>query len=179
MAQQCFTPSQAAVNLRLTQLFGAIVEWFVKKEYCLAKGGCREFLTLPPTRRCSKAKGRNTRRILRSVNSSEVAFYPYTSFMADEDIVLEEAMENLKQAGQRIRATQSLMRSQGMTEGENHRDLLTRLSTALAMTEVAYLEARRRRDLYLAGGLLIALVRGYAGSRRRRLRRIRPCHALG
>ena len=60
--------------------------------------------------------------------------------MADEDSVLEEAMDNLKEAGQRIRATQSLMRSQGMTEGENHRDLLTRLSTALAMTEAAYLE---------------------------------------
>ena len=45
--------------------------------------------------------------------------------MADEDTVLEEAMDNLKAAGQRIRATQSLMRSQGMTDGENHRDLLT------------------------------------------------------
>ena len=32
------------------------------------------------------------------------------------------------------------MRSQGMAEGENHRDLLTRLSRALAMTEAAYLE---------------------------------------
>jgi hypothetical protein len=73
--------------------------------------------------------------------------YPYTSFMADEDTVLEEAMENLKEAGQRIRATQGLMRSKGMTDGENYRDLLTRLSTALAMTEAAYLEARRRRDL--------------------------------
>jgi len=31
-----------------------------------------------------------------------------------------------------------------MTEGENRRSLLTRLSTALAMTEAAYLEARRR-----------------------------------
>jgi hypothetical protein len=59
--------------------------------------------------------------------------------MADEDTVLEEAMEYLKEAGQRIRAT--------MTDGENHRDLLTRLSTALAMTEAAYLDARRRRDL--------------------------------
>jgi hypothetical protein len=39
------------------------------------------------------------------------------------------------------------MRSQGMMEGEDYRDLLTRLSTALAMTEAAYLEARRRRDL--------------------------------
>jgi hypothetical protein len=67
--------------------------------------------------------------------------------MADEVTVLEEAMDNLKEAGQRIRATQSLMRSQGMIDGENHRDLLARLSTALATTEAAYLEARRRRDL--------------------------------
>ena len=66
--------------------------------------------------------------------------------MADEDTVLEEAMDNLKEAGQRIRATQSLMRSQGMTDVENHRDLLTRLSTGLAMAEAAYLESRRRRD---------------------------------
>ena len=56
-------------------------------------------------------------------------------------------MDNLKEAGQRIRATQSLLRSQGMNEGENYRDLLTRLSTALAMTEAAYLEARRLMDL--------------------------------
>ena len=81
--------------------------------------------------------------------------------MADEDTVLDEAMDNLKEAGQRIRATQSLMRSHGMADGENHRDLLTRLSTALAMTEAAYLEARRRRDLYLAAGLR-GLDRGYA-----------------
>jgi predicted RNase H-like HicB family nuclease len=67
--------------------------------------------------------------------------------MAHEDTILEEAMDNLKEAGQRISATQSLMRSQGMTEGEDYRDLLKRLSTALAMTEAAYLEARRRRDL--------------------------------
>ena len=72
---------------------------------------------------------------------------PYTWVMADEDTVLDEAMDNLKEAGQRIRATLSLMRSQGMSEGEDYRDLLTRLSTALAMTEAAYLEARRRRDL--------------------------------
>jgi hypothetical protein len=76
-----------------------------------------------------------------------MALGPYTLVMADEDSVLEEVMDNLKEAGQRIRATQSLMRSQGMTDGENHRDLLSRLSTALAMTEAAYLEARRRRSL--------------------------------
>jgi hypothetical protein len=67
--------------------------------------------------------------------------------MANEDTVLEEATDNLKEAGQRIRATQSLMRSQGMTDGENYRELHMRLSTALAMTEAAYLETRRRRDL--------------------------------
>jgi hypothetical protein len=67
--------------------------------------------------------------------------------MAEEDTVLEEAMDNLREAGQRIRATQNLMRARGLTDGENYRDLLTRLSTALAMTEAAYLEARRRRDL--------------------------------
>jgi len=67
--------------------------------------------------------------------------------MADEDTVLEEVMDDLKEAGQRIRATQSLMRSQGMTDGENHHDLLTRLSTALVMTEAASLEVRRRRNL--------------------------------
>ena len=67
--------------------------------------------------------------------------------MANEDSVLDEAMDNLKEAGQHIRATQSLMRSEGMTDGENYRDLLTCLSTALAMKEAAYLEARRRSDL--------------------------------
>ena len=38
--------------------------------------------------------------------------------MADEDTVLEEAMDNLKEAVQRIRATQSLMPSERMTDGE-------------------------------------------------------------
>src|SRR5919112_3369187 len=36
---------------------------------------------------------------------------PYTFVMADEDTILEQAMDNLKGAGQRIRATQSFMRS--------------------------------------------------------------------
>jgi hypothetical protein len=34
-----------------------------------------------------------------------------------------------------------------MIEGENHRDLITRFSAALATTEAAYLEARCRREL--------------------------------
>jgi hypothetical protein len=64
--------------------------------------------------------------------------------MADEDTVVEEAMENLKEAGQRIRATQSLMRSQGMTDDGDYRELVSRLSTSLAMVEAAYMVARRR-----------------------------------
>jgi hypothetical protein len=53
--------------------------------------------------------------------------------MANEDTVLEEAMDNLKEAGQRIRATQSLMRAQGMTDDADYRELVLRLSTSLAM----------------------------------------------
>ena len=64
--------------------------------------------------------------------------------MADKDTVLEEAMDNLKEAGQRIRATQSLMRSEGMIDDADYRELVSRLSTSLAMVEAAYMEARRR-----------------------------------
>jgi hypothetical protein len=56
-------------------------------------------------------------------------------------------MDNLREAGQRIRATQHLLRAQGLTEDEDYRELVTRLSTALAMTEAAYIEARRRQSL--------------------------------
>ena len=66
--------------------------------------------------------------------------------MANENSILEEAMDNLREAGQRIRATQHLLRAQGMTQNEDYRELITRLSTALAMVEAAYLEARRRRE---------------------------------
>jgi hypothetical protein len=58
-----------------------------------------------------------------------------------------EGWENLRLAGQRIRATQHLLRAQGMTEGEDYRELITRLSTALAITEAAYPEVRRRREM--------------------------------
>ena len=67
--------------------------------------------------------------------------------MDNENTVLEEAMDNLREAGQRIRATQHLLRAQGMTESEDYRDLVTRLSTALALVEASYMEARRRREM--------------------------------
>jgi hypothetical protein len=43
--------------------------------------------------------------------------------MADKGTVLDEAMDNLKEAGQRIRATQSLLRSQGMIDDSDYREL--------------------------------------------------------
>jgi hypothetical protein len=67
--------------------------------------------------------------------------------MANENSALEEALDNLREAGQRIKATQHLLRAQGMTESEDYRELVTRLSTALAMVEASYMEARRRREM--------------------------------
>ncbi len=66
--------------------------------------------------------------------------------MADE-FVLGEIQDNTREAGQRLRASLNLLRSQGMLDDANYRELITRLSTALAMTEAAYLEARRRKEM--------------------------------
>jgi hypothetical protein len=45
------------------------------------------------------------KQINRVSRRGTVTARPYTSIMAHEDTVLEEAMDNLKEAGQRIRAT--------------------------------------------------------------------------
>ncbi len=66
--------------------------------------------------------------------------------MAD-DSILDEIQDNTREAGQRLRASLNLLRSQGLMDDGNFRELTTRLSTALAMTEAAYLEARRRREM--------------------------------
>ena len=70
----------------------------------------------------------------------------YTYAMTD-DSVLEEIQDNAREAAQRLRASLNLMRSQGMTEDGNYADLTTRLRTALAMVEAAYVEAKRRKDM--------------------------------
>jgi len=66
--------------------------------------------------------------------------------MAD-DALFNEIQDNTREAGQRLRASLNLMRSQGMLDDNEYHELVTRLSTALAMTEAAYLEARRRREM--------------------------------
>jgi hypothetical protein len=64
--------------------------------------------------------------------------------MANEHTVLEEAMDNLKEAGQRIRAPQSLLRSRGKLDDADLRELSLCLSTSLVLVEAAYMESRRR-----------------------------------
>jgi hypothetical protein len=63
--------------------------------------------------------------------------------MAD-DAVLDEIQENTKEAGQRLRASLSLLRSQGKLDDADYREHVSRPSTSLAMVEAAYIEARRR-----------------------------------
>ena len=66
--------------------------------------------------------------------------------MTDEEAILEEAMDNLGEATQRIGATRNRLWSAGMDEHPNYRDLIHRVMTALAMTEAAFVEARRRSE---------------------------------
>ncbi|MDP9438012.1 MAG: hypothetical protein M3P49_04615 [Actinomycetota bacterium] len=64
----------------------------------------------------------------------------------DEAVILWEAMDNLREAAQRIRAVSNRMRAAGMREDPNHHDLVHRVSSALKMTEAAAMEARRKLD---------------------------------
>jgi len=61
-----------------------------------------------------------------------------------EDAVLDEIQDNTKEAGLRLRASLSLLRSQGKLDDADYPELVSRLSTSLAMVEPAYMEARRR-----------------------------------
>jgi hypothetical protein len=58
--------------------------------------------------------------------------------------ILEEALDNLRESTQRLRATKNRMLAASMHELPNYRDLFVRVSTALAMTEASIVEARRR-----------------------------------
>ena len=58
--------------------------------------------------------------------------------------ILEEAVANLREAYQRLRATENRMLATGMHDQPNYRDLFVRVSTASAMTEASFVEARRR-----------------------------------
>ena len=81
---------------------------------------------------------------LYSYPPSSTSLSPKLKGMADQDPIIDEALDNLQEAAQRIRATQNRMRAAGLQEHPNFRELSTRLSVALGVTEAACLEARRR-----------------------------------
>jgi len=70
----------------------------------------------------------------------------YTYAMAD-DSLLDETQDNTKEAGQRLRASLSLLHSQGMIDDVDYRELALCLRTSLAMVEAAYMEARRSKSV--------------------------------
>lgn len=61
----------------------------------------------------------------------------------NEQTIFEEALDNLRETAQRIRATSHLFRSTGVREDDNHHDLVHRVA-ALAFTEAAGMEARSK-----------------------------------
>jgi hypothetical protein len=66
--------------------------------------------------------------------------------MSDEEAILDEAKDNHMEAAQRIKATQHRLWSAGLDEDPNYRNLSHRTTSALAMTEAAFLEARRKHE---------------------------------
>ena len=64
--------------------------------------------------------------------------------MDDEEAILDEATETIGKATQRLRAIRNRLWATRLEERVNYRDLAHRVHSALAMTEAAYLEARRR-----------------------------------
>jgi len=62
----------------------------------------------------------------------------------DEEAILDEATETIGEATQRLRAIRNRLWVTRLEERVNYRDLAHRVHSALAMTEAAYLEARRR-----------------------------------
>jgi hypothetical protein len=66
--------------------------------------------------------------------------------MAD-DSVLDEIRDNAREAGQRLRASLNHMRSQGMFDDHNYRELEIRLTVDPTLEEGVYSEARRRRKM--------------------------------
>jgi len=63
--------------------------------------------------------------------------------MTDE-AVLDEIQEYTKEAGLRLRASLSLLHSQGMIDDGDYRELVSCPRSSLAMVEAAYMEARRK-----------------------------------
>ena len=66
--------------------------------------------------------------------------------MDDEEVILDEVLDTLNEAAQRLRAVRNRLWQTGLADRANYRDLAHRVSSALAMTEAAYMDARRRSE---------------------------------
>jgi hypothetical protein len=62
----------------------------------------------------------------------------------NEQAILEDALDNLREATQRLRATENRMLAADMADQPKYRDLFVRVVSALGMTESSFVEARRR-----------------------------------
>jgi hypothetical protein len=67
--------------------------------------------------------------------------------VAEDEPILDEALDDLKEFAQWIWATQNRLWASGLVDHPNYEELSYRLSAALAMTEASFLEARRRSEL--------------------------------
>jgi len=61
-----------------------------------------------------------------------------------DDVILEKIQDDTREAGLRLRASLTLLHSQGMMDDADYRELALCLRTSLAMVEAAYMEARKR-----------------------------------
>jgi hypothetical protein len=69
--------------------------------------------------------------------------------MAD-DSVLDEIQDNTKEAGQRLRASLNLLRSQGMLDGNNYRELCVREKATFDNVQVLDLDGFKGRLLSIS-----------------------------
>jgi hypothetical protein len=80
------------------------------------------------------------------------------TYAMDNEAILDEIQDNTKEGGLRLRASLSLLHSQGMIDDADYRELALCLRTSLAMVEAAYMEARRRGWL---ADVILTQGRGY------------------
>jgi hypothetical protein len=66
--------------------------------------------------------------------------------LRDEETILDEATDNLREAAQRIRATQNRLWSANLDDHPNYRNLSHRLSSALTITEAAFGDSAQGRE---------------------------------
>ncbi|MDP9480289.1 MAG: hypothetical protein M3R38_32280 [Actinomycetota bacterium] len=67
--------------------------------------------------------------------------------MSNEDVILEEALDNLREAAQKIRAVSNRMRATDMREGDNRHNLAHRVASLASLAT-----SSTRKDRGYGGG---------------------------